>query len=545
MMAEGRAVSRVVASRRRQRSFVTGALILVVGSLGSRLLGATYRIILPILMGGGHRAAVGMGLYQMAYPLFLVAVTLISTGFPLAVSKLVSARLAEGDDAGAYEVFVAAQWALPPLGLVLALLLWSLAPWIATHIAHDVQAVWPVRAIAPALVTVSFAASYRGAFQGLQDMRPYAVSQIVEQVGRVLTMFALVVALLPFGLAAAAAGAAFGTVVGGGFSFAICRWFWPQVGLAPPAGWRRRSGPLLRALGRVLALAIPIAASASILPLLNLSDAVIVPLRLAAAGLGREAIALYGVLTGYASPLVLAPTVVTAALAMSLLPAVSSARASGDGRAGVAVAASGLRLAALFALPAAVGLAWLSGALPRLLFHAAVARLPLLALTPALVFLSIQQTSSGVLQALGRPDISVRNLAIGGAVKVVVAWWLVSLPQWNVAGAALSTSVAFFLACLLNLLAVSRRMPGAVDLDGMLLRPGLAAVMMSAALAVVRRLLEGSGPAVVVGALVAVGVVTYVAALLLLRGLRRADLELVPAVGPRAAATLARWGMVR
>ena len=527
------------------QAFVGGALILVAGSLLSRLLGATYRLVVPILMGGGMRAAVGMGLYQLAYPMFTVLITLITTGFPLAISKLVAERLARGDRAGASQIFRAARAGLPVLGAVFAVALWMGAPWFARHVADDMQAVLPIRAIAPAILTVSFASAYRGMFQGMGDMVPYAISQVVEQIGRVAAMFVLVVLLLPLGIQWAAAGAAFGAVVGG-----VC------ASAALVVQWRRRAVQRLQAaagVGRqrlgaafasVLRIAAPIAAGATLLPLLNVADAAIVPLRLRAAGMGPESIALYGVLTGYAAPLVLAPTVFTAGLAMSLLPAVAAAQAAGQTAAARRAVESGLRLAALVALPSAAGLAVLAGPLPRLLFHTTLATRPLLAMAPALVFLSLQQTSSGILQALGRPDVPVRNLAVGGAVKVILEWILVASPAWNVTGAALATSVAFAIACSLNLWAVQRRMPRAVDWGGTVLRPALACVIMVAAVLGVVHGLRGHVFLQVTGG-VGCGVGVYGAALLAVGGVRREDLERVPRLGPRIAARLVGAGLLR
>ncbi len=525
-------------------TFVTGAIILVAGSLGSRVLGATYRIIIPILMGGGTRAATGMGLYQIAYPIFLLAVTLITTGFPLAISKIVAARLADGDEAGAQSVFAAARLVLPACGFVLALVMWLIAPWIARNVAHDLQAVITIRAISPAVFTSSFAAPYRGAYQGMQNMRPYAISQIIEQIGRIATMFILVIVLLPFGIPYAAAGISLGTVVGGFFAFGTVLWYWRRSHLrsTPHVEHRPVLNPLV--LGEIFALAIPIALSASILPLLSLSDAIIVPLRLVAAGMGHQAIALYGVLTGYATPLIMAPSVFTASLSMSLLPSVSASLARGNRQAGMQSAASGLRLAVLFALPAATGLALLAGVLPRILFHASDAARPMLALAPALVFLCLQQTSSGVLRGLGRPDISVRNLVAGGVVKVGIAWWLVALPAWNISGDALSTSIAYGIACTLNITAVAHRLPGVVDWRHMVFRPLIAAASMTAAVLVVEKLLATHGLIIEAAGAVIVGVVAYVVVIVLVRGIRRSDLELVPRVGRPAARALARWGLL-
>lgn len=534
----------------RGPSFLTGALVLVAGSLFSRVLGATYRLILPILMGGGQQAAVGMGLFQLAYPIFTVLVTLITTGFPLAVSKLVAERLASGDRRGAARVFADARAGLPLFGLALALLLWSVAPWVADHVAGDPRAILTIRAVAPAIFTVSLASAYRGAFQGMEDMVPYAWSQVVEQVGRVLTMFVLVSALMSRGIQWAAAGASFGAVVGGLCAWGALRWLWPRRGaprLRPGPGTATGVGAGARTrprgvLKEILQLAVPIALAATLLPLLNVADAAIVPIRLRAAGLGADATALYGVLTGYAAPLVLAPTVFTSALAMSLLPAISSALAAGDLAVGRARAAAGLRLTTLLCLPAAAGLMLLAGPLPRALFHSTLATAPLLAMAPALVFLSLQQASSGILQGLGRPDLPMRHLALGGALKVAVSWLLVGDPRWNISGAALGTTLAFVVACTLNLRAVARQLPGAVDLAGMAAAPLEATGAMAAVLLPLLHVLHHHA-LVSVGAGVVVGPLVYAAVLLVLGGVRRSDLDNLPGVGARLSRVpgLVRW----
>ena len=521
----------------RQSSFLTGALVLVAGSLLSRILGATYRLVLPMLMGGGRRAAVGMGLFQLAYPIFTVLVTLITTGFPLAVSKLVAERLARGDARGARRVFADARAGLPLFGLALALLLWWVAPWVGNHIADDPRAILTIRAVAPAIFTVSLASSYRGAFQGMEDMVPYAASQVVEQIGRVLTMFVLVAALLPRGIQWAAAGASFGAVIGGLCAWAALLWLWPRrgaprlrpqsPGAAVPRGTRWSGSGTL---GEILRLAVPIALAATLLPLLNVADAAIVPIRLRAAGLGADATALYGVLTGYAAPLVLAPTVFTSALAMSLLPAISSALAAGDRAVGRRRAEAGLRLTTLLCLPAAAGLMLLSGPLPRALFHSSLASAPLLAMAPALVFLSLQQASSGILQGLGRPDLPMRHLGLGGVLKIAVSWVLVADPRWNVSGAALGTTLAFVAACTLNLRAVAQRLPGAVDPLRMAGAPlGATLAMAAAVLPVVHALHRHALASVACGTVL--GAAVYAVVLVAFGGVRRSDLDVLPRVG--------------
>src|SRR5690606_15034026 len=189
-----------------------GAFILAAGSLLSRGLGAVYRLLLPILVGGGEQGAYALGLYNYSYRIYSVALVLSTVGLPLAVSRLVSQRLARGDGAGVRQVFAAARFLLAGLGLAFTLGLVAVAPLFAR--AVDPNALYPILAIAPAVFMVSIMSAYRGLFQGMQVMTPYAVSQVVEQIVRVATILAAAVLLLPWGIPAAMAGASFGAVTG-------------------------------------------------------------------------------------------------------------------------------------------------------------------------------------------------------------------------------------------------------------------------------------------------------------------------------------------
>src|SRR5690606_35633087 len=203
-------------------SLVRGAFILAAGSLLSRGLGAVYRLLLPMLVGGGQQGAYALGLYNYSYRIYSVALVLSTVGLPLAVSRLVSQRLAQDDGAGARRVFTAARGLLAAVGLVITLGLAAVAPGFARTV--DPNALYPILAIAPAVFLVSLMSAYRGLFQGMQVMTPYAVSQVVEQIVRVATILAAAVLLLPWGIPAAMAGASFGAVTGAAAAF-VYLWY--------------------------------------------------------------------------------------------------------------------------------------------------------------------------------------------------------------------------------------------------------------------------------------------------------------------------------
>ncbi|MCL8208922.1 MAG: oligosaccharide flippase family protein [Actinomycetia bacterium] len=292
-------------------SFWRGAVWLTAGALLSKLLGAVYRIFLPRVLGD-----TGVGLFQLAYPLYAVALAVSVSGVPIALSKETAEYRSRGDERAAERL---ADWALVALGLVGAVLVAAMeaAAWpLAAAVFHEPRAVWPLRALAPALLLVAVQAGLRGDFQGQQDMKPTAVSQILEQAVRVAVMFPLALWWLPRGVAWGAAGATLGASAGAlaGVAYLVARRTRPfRPGW--PVPWR--------ALGRLAGTVGPMAVAALLFPVLLLVDAVTVPFRLMAAGWSPDrATAAYGQLAGEAMPLVnlalVAGTALTSAVALAV-----------------------------------------------------------------------------------------------------------------------------------------------------------------------------------------------------------------------------------
>ena len=136
------------------------------------------------------------------------------------------------------------------------------------------------------------------------------------------------------------------------------------------------------------------------------------------------------------------------------------------------------------------------------------------------------------------------NLLYGAAVKVLLTWWLVGIPGWNVTGAALGTVAAFAVASVLNVRAVQARLGPVVDV-GALVRVLAAAAAMGVVADMVLRAVAGHRLVVGIAATVVVGVVVYVLALAAVGGIRRADVESLPRFGVRLARVLARLHLVR
>ena len=192
------------------KKFLKGTLILTASSMVVKVIGSVNWIILSRILGGE-----GIGLYQMGFPIYLMAITVSSAGIPVAISIITAEKVAENDFFGAKRVFNVSLRLLFISGLVFSSALWFGAGWlIENHWIRDARAYYSIIALAPAVFFVTFLASFRGYLQGWQIMMPTAASEVVEQLMRVVTMIVFAYMFMPYGLEYAAGGASMGAGVG-------------------------------------------------------------------------------------------------------------------------------------------------------------------------------------------------------------------------------------------------------------------------------------------------------------------------------------------
>lgn len=528
-------------------TFLKGALILTVAGIVVKLIGSVNRILLSRLLGGE-----GIGLYQMAYPIYLLALSISSAGIPVAISIIVAEKVALGDWRGANRVFRISLMVLAVTGVAFTMVLWFGAGWlIEQHFVRDPRAYYAIAALAPAIFFVTVLSSYRGYFQGLQMMTPTAISQIGEQLFRVVTMIMLAYLLLPNGIEFAAAGASFGAAPGAAAGLLILVYFY----------WRKRpffqqrmdSQPELRPesglsiISRIIRLALPVSLANIMLPVVSNIDLLIVPARLEVAGYTVEqSTELFGYLTGMAVPLVNMATILTASLAASLVPAVSEAYALRNFHHVFQRTATAIRISNLITIPSFVGMCLLAKPISLMLYGTPNADTSIAILALGIFLLGIHQVTTGVLQGLGHTAIPVINMLASAAVKVVMSWTLTAMPMLGIKGAAWATNADFGVAALLNVYFVYRYVGFAIDLKDTL-RTVLAAAIMGGVVLVtyheVMALTVHNTLATL--AAVAVGGGVYGLVLLLLGGVTRRDIEQVPRCGPLLAKILQSLRLLR
>lgn len=542
----------------RVESFARGALIITLAVLFSRLLGALYRPIVVRLFApfDGQHGEAGFGLTQVPAPAYLVVLSVSAFGINIAISRLVADRMARGRYRSAWRVFRLSLVLMSALGLVLGAAFYAAAPLLAT-VAGRPETTPGFQAIAPAIFLVSVMAAYRGLFQGLQRMGPYAASQVYEQIVRIVAGIALVWLLAPRSVPLAAAGYNFGATAGAltGLVYLVLV-FWRQrrellPALFDPAradgGGQAAPGPEEAAwpvLREILRLAAPISIIGAVQPLILMTDSLLVITRLEAAGVSAQsADALLGQLANSFS-IVWLPAILTAGLYTSLVPAITESLARRNWSEARSRSVTAYRLTLLFSLPATAGIWVLADGIYKLFFLSEGGPV-LRALAPATFFMMLQQTSSGVLQGAGDIATPVRNFLLGAGLKVVLTFWWTATGL-GARGAAYATGAAFALAGGLNVLAVRRRFGALTRGPGDWLRPAAATLVMSAFAAVAERPLAAllGSPRLGTVAVVVLAAGVYGAALLGVRGIRARDLRMLPGPGPRLAGLLVRWRLL-
>ncbi len=517
-----------------KKSFFKGAVILGIAGVIVKIFGAFFRIPLANIIGD-----TGMGYYQTAYPIYVLLLTLSTAGIPTAIARLVSERTTEGNHREAYRIFKLSFGLLLGLGVATSLLLFLGAPCIVNLMEGEPQAVYSMRAIAPALLFVPMMAAFRGYFQGLQDMTPTAVSQVIEQVFRVACGLSLALLLLPYGVKFAAAGASSGAAIGGIFGLMgiLILFFRKKKGIrekreASAAG---ESEPAKTILARIIIIAVPVTIGAAIMPIMTNIDLAIVVRRLVDAGYtSAQANSLYGQLSGFATPLINLPQVMTQAIAMSLVPAIAAAHRDGDMGFLRYNTSFGIRTAMLIGMPCAVGLMVLSEPIMLLLYPAQKASAVnaagcLFILAFGTIFLALVQTLTGILQGIGKQLVPVASLAVGAVAKVIITYILTGVPSINVKGAAIGTAAAYLVASALNLVAVKRYTGCKPDRALTYIKPACSSAAMGAAVWLVYHLASGIlGNAGSTLLSVFCGVVVYGVLILFLKGITPEEIQMLP-----------------
>ena len=439
------------------RSLLGGVLILGAGNLAVKLIGLFFKIPLSRLLGD-----LGMGYFNTGYTVYSWLFLVGCTGFPVAVSMLVSEALAtEEGRKGARRVLFTSLLFLFVIGGAGCLLLLLFAERIAAWIGNPGSAA-AIASIAPAVLFCSLSGGVRGYFQGKKRMGPTAVSQLTEAVLKLALGIAFARRALSagYGLHYVSAAAIRGVTVG---CAASCVFLFFELlfergkhTIKYKGRKREKTAGVSR---RLLRLALPVTFSAFVTSVTGLIDLLFVMKRLVASGMTVDgATALFGNYTTLAVPFFNLPGILISPIATGVVPYVSGDLARGEEAEADKRCRTAIRFAAVVSVPAAIAFGVFGERILSLFFlpsSAAIAAPSLAVLSPGIVFLALATVSSAILQARGRAWITVIAMLLGSAVKVAAGYYLIGVPGVGIYGAAIGTVLCYAVAASVDLIALS------------------------------------------------------------------------------------------
>ena len=537
-------------SSSKGESFLKGTFILTIAGFVVKVIGSLNWIFVSRILGGE-----GIGLYQMAFPIYFLAMTVSQAGVPVAISIITAERVALKDIWGAKRVFRISMTFMLLTGIVFSLLTYFAADWLIDfQFIRDPRAKMAVQVLAPTVFFVTLLASSRGYLQGWQRMTPTAVSQIVEQIFRVITMILLADLFLPWGLDYAAAGASLGALAGAVTGLVVLVYFHWKLDrdierdygkeLVPPAGenvsWQR-------IMKRIFMLSLPVSASSLMLPVVSNLDLMIVPQRLEVAGYSvNEATELFGYLTGMAVPLVNLSTILTASMAMSIVPIISEARALKDMSRVYTQTAASVRISNFVCFPAFVVVFVLATPIASLIYNAPGAGPAVMISAFSIVLLGLHQVSTAILQGLGHPTIPMVNMILAAAAKVILNWNLTAIPWLGIMGSAWATAADMGVAAIINLVFIYKFIGYRMEL-GQLIKTIASSAVMAVAVKGFYDITMGWWA---IGAISTFGAVffgcfVYILVMVLIGGILEEDMAKIPMIGRYSIRVLRAIGVFK
>ena len=516
-----------------QGTFLHGALVLVIAGFITKVIGFLYRIFAVRVVGPE-----GIGLYEMVIPVYTLILVVTTAGVPLAISKLVSEHVSLGNRKEVSKIFHVALGFLICSGFISVLLVFFLIPLLVDTVFADPRVYWCLLTLSPILFITSISSAFRGYYQGLQQMIPPALAQVVEQIVRVTAGVFFATLMLPYGIEYSVAGLAAGTLLGEIVGLLVLVFVYasnkPRVHQFSARLQEQRTSSTTSILASLFSFAIPVSLSRLVNSLLLALQAIIIPLRLQAAGNTlRQATELYGQFSGIALALLGIPTIITLSLSTTLVPATSEALSRNNYPLLRSRSMKALQVSLMVGLPSAVAFFLLPAQLCDMIFGTPEAGIPLKMMALGCIFLYLAQTSSGILQGLGKVGITLGNSIAGAICNIILVYILTGNPVYGIMGTAIAMDVGWALIAALNLYSVSSLTGISYSLRNFLIVPLGGAVVMGAIVFLSYQLLwawTGKRILTIMGALFAGGI-AYFVYLLVSGTIEKEDLARLPFIG--------------
>ena len=439
----------------KNRTFLKGALILIIFNLIGKVIGAVYRIPLARIIG-----SVGMGEYQLVFPLYSLFLTISTSGIPVAISKLVAEYSSQNRFKEIKKLLKISFIVLFIITFLGASILVLGARFFAKLHGNELTYI-TYYAIAPAVIFVGMLSAFRGYFQGKLKMVPTAVSGLIEQVLKLVIGLFLAIKLSNFGVIYSVFGALLGISISEFFAllFLIICYIFDRLKSKKVIVYRDyESLSTTKVAKQFLQLVVPITPGGLIVPITTMVNSFITISSLMSVGYTNEISAMMlGLESGVVEPLIHMPVVIAISLSTVLLPSLSGLQANGNTEKVKQLICKTYQITLSLAVAAAVCYVIFGEQIISLLYGSSFTdaevylSVKILFLSSAnIIFLSLVQITTSVLQGLGHTKYPVVVLIVASILKVALNAMLIRMPELNIMGTVIASVLCQLFIVLLN-----------------------------------------------------------------------------------------------
>ena len=464
----------------KKQTFMKGVMIIMISQILIKIFGFIYRIVLTNIEGFSD---VGNSYYGAGYKVYSFILAVATMGIPNTISKLVSEKLAVGDNKGAHKVFKTALNVFTAVGIFFALLLFFSSNYVATNILSNPGVKYTLMVLSPAVLFVSIASVFRGYFVGMENMVAHSVAQIVEQIVNSVLSIVFVMMLVTKSPEIMAAGSTAATAVS------------TLVALLYLVIYYRRSRKDIKEnvknstdvpqegrrqiVKKIIHYVIPISFGSIVVALAGMIDLVTVMDGLQKFGYTLEqANEKFGIILGKVDILTSVPLALNVAFSTSLVPVVTSAITRGNKKEAISKINYSMKISAIIAFPCAVGLSILAGPIIQMLFPNASDGAYLLRIEAFVVVFSVlAQTAYGSLHGLGKLYIPGMSLLIGACVKYFLN--ILFIPIFGEIVVPITTLIYQFIAVLVSTVCLYSTLNTEYDSKNIIIKPIIASFIMA------------------------------------------------------------------
>lgn len=427
----------------KKNKFIKSTIILIIGGFITKILSMVIKIVMTRLVG-----TEGIGLYMLINPTFVLLIAICILGMPTAISKLVS----EDKRNNKKLVFSAIPITIIIDILLMIIILFS-AKFIATNLLHEPRAYYPILSIGFVLPFISISSILRGYFFGKQKTFPHVLSNVTEDITRLISIVLFTPLFLLKGLEFAVSFLVLSNIISELTSILVLFFFLPKNFKLT----KKDITPSTSNIKDIMEISLPSTASRLIGSIGMFFEPIILTYFLIKLGYTNNFIVTeYGILNGYVMPLILLPSFFTGAISQALLPVVSNYWANNNKNFVKKRIKQAIFFSLLIGIPATLIFIFFPDIPLKLIYNTSEGINYIKVLAPICLMHYIQAPLTSTLQAIGEAKEAMKGTLVGMVLRTIflIIFCCLNFGLWSL---VIASGINIFYVTIHHIIIVKKR----------------------------------------------------------------------------------------